>query len=166
MKTVITILIIYLVALFSVTLLPRMSIFSAMPKIVLVLSLLFLFHKDFKNALIWASVGGLFLDFLDTGFPYNILLSTAIILLSWYLIKRFFESSNIYIFLIFCFFGGFLYDLVFFGAHHLNPLTYPVVLNAIYTTIAGFIFALIYVQFQKRVSKKLTLVHWEPDDRL
>ena len=166
MKIVIIILSIYLAVLVSITLLPKLVIFSALPKLILIISLLFLFHNDLKKSLIWASVGGLFLDFFSTGFPYNILFTTAIVLLSWYLIKRFFESSNIYLFLTFCFFSSLLYDSLFFIFNHLSPFSFNLLISALYSTFLGSILGIVYIQFQKRLRKKLNLVYWESNEKL
>ena len=162
MRIIQTILLIFFVALISVTLLPKLEIFFSLPKLILVISLLFLFYNEFKKGLIWASLGGLFLDFLSPGLPYNILFTTVIFLLAWLLIQRIFESSNIYLFLIFCFFGSLIYDYLFAIFYHLSPLSFTLLLNGLYTTFFGLIFVLVYRQLQRRIKKKFSLVHWEP----
>jgi hypothetical protein len=146
MKILKTILLIYFVALISVTLLPKLAIFYALPNLILILALFFIFHKDFKRALLWAILGGLFLDFLGLRFPSNILITTAIVLLVWFLINKFFESSNIYLFLIFCFLGSLVYSflslptLLLFHSFTLH------LLNALYSTLFGLILNLVYIK--------------------
>lgn len=157
------ILLIYLVALISVTILPKLSIFSVMPNLILILALLFVFQREFNRGLLWALLGGLFLDFFGINFPSNILITIVIVLLTMFLIQRFFESSNIYLFLIFCFLGSFIYNFSFLITYHLLPITYDF-FTALYSTLFGFISYLVYLQLQKRAGRKLGLIHWEHKD--
>jgi rod shape-determining protein MreD len=153
MKILKTILLIYLVALLSVTLLPKLTIFFALPHPILILALFFVFQKDFKKGLLWAVLGGLFLDFLGLKFPSNILITTAIVLLAWFLINKFFESSNIYLFLVFCFLGSLVYSFLSLPTLSLfHSFTFHL-LNALYSTLFGLIIYLAY-------SKKLN-INWQ-----
>lgn len=147
------ILLIYFTSLFSVTVLPKLSIFSAMPSLILIISLLFLFQNDLKKGLIWGLIGGLFLGFLSLSLLSNILAAAVIILLVWFLIKKFFESSNIYIFLTFCFFGSLVYNILLFPTYQLPIITHYLI-NAAYSTVFGLILYLIY---QKRTKKSYSI---------
>jgi len=154
MKIVKTVLLIYLVSLFSVTILPRLSLFYALPHLILVISLLFIFEKEFKTGLLWALLGGLFLDFFGPKFPSNIFITTAIILLTIFLLQKFFESSNIYLFLTFCFFGSLVYDFLLLPNFQFSIFNFQL-LSALYSTFFGFVIYLIYLRFQKRFRKSL-----------
>lgn len=138
MKELKTILLIYLTALFSVTILPRLSIFGAEPNLILTMAIVYLFSNEIKKGLLWAICGGLFLDFLGLRSMYNTLTATVLILLIYLLIKRFFEGSNIYIFLIFVLLGNLIYSALLFMWQN---KTYVVCFGCLKSLIAGAIYS-------------------------
>ena len=146
MRILKTILIIYLVALFTVTILPRLSILNSSFNLILVAALFYLCQKDFKKGFIWAVFGGLFLDFMGTSFLSNFFILLGVALVVALIISRFFEVSSPYLFLILCFFASFIYNFLLVFINHLNYKVFllPSVLGAFYTLIPAILFALFY----------------------
>lgn len=145
MRILKTILIIYIVALFTVTILPRLSILNSSFNLILVAALFYLCQKDFKKGFIWAVFGGLFLDFMGTSFLSNFCILLGVALVVAYF-SRFFEVSNLYLFLILCFFASFIYNFLLVFINHLDYKVFllPSVLGAFYTLIPAILFALFY----------------------
>ena len=150
LKTIKTILIIYLLALFSVTILPRLSIYGFLPSLILIVSLVHVFNHNLKTGLINVTIGVLFLDFFGLFPPYNILIAVGLILLSWFLLTKFFEISNAYIFIGFCFLICFLYNLILF--HNLSYLfVIHYFFDAVYSVICGLIIYKIFLRYNKPI---------------
>ena len=145
MKIIITILSVYLVSLFSVTVLPRLSISYITINLILVIALFYLCQKDFVKGFIWAGTGGLFLDFLKTGFPSNFFILIGIALLVIFIIHKFLEVSNRYMFLIICFIFTFVY-FVFLGL--INHIEYKsFFIAAIISAVISLIPAILIMLF-------------------
>jgi rod shape-determining protein MreD len=143
MKIAKIVILIYLTALFSLTILPKLTIFHASPNLILTIAIFFLFQNEIKKGFFWGILGGLFLDLLGVGFPYNISITTVIVLLTYFLIRKYFESSNILIFLTFCFVGNLIYSSLFaIALQHLTVVYFPII-NAAYSTFLGLILFLI-----------------------
>lgn len=150
-----TILLIILVSLFQVTIVPKMTLFSALPNFILIFSLFSLFQNGLKKALYWSIFGGLFLDFFGLTLASNIFALTIVVLLTWYLSQKFFETKNFFLFLIFPFFASLIFDfnlILLSYIPYFSPFKFPfpgqiILKNALYNT---FCFSLIYLLFKKK----------------
>lgn len=157
MKYLKTLIYIFLVVIFSYTFLPRLSIYSVTPNLILVVAIIYIYKQDLNNALIWTLVGGFFISFMNIGFPSNIFLATAIIMLLWFVTKRFFEIANIFIFSFLCLFCCFLYEILLFS--HIDLAFFLLFFfNAIYSTIVALIILFI---LQKRTKNDYEIVSLE-----
>ena len=150
MKIFKIVLLAYLIAIISYSVLPKMLIHNSLPNLLLIFTLILMFKDRINDGAIFGIVGALFLDLLGYNFASNILPTTAIILLVWFLIHRFFETSNIYIFLIFCFFSNLIYDLLFLMISHSLILNYHLLFNANYTALSGLLLYTLYNFFEEK----------------
>jgi len=147
-----TILLIYFTVVFSYTILPYLSIFSAIPNIILAVALIYIFQNNLLQGLLWAVLGGFLYDIFGIQFPVNIFITTVLVLLAWFLAKRFFETSNVYIFGTFCFLASFLISFVNFFAFDWRFMSIAT-LSALYTTLLAIIIN--YYFFRKKNAQKI-----------
>lgn len=150
MKIARLILWIYIVAIFSITIYPYFSIFGALGDIFLVIALYFVGQKQIKAGVVWAIFGGMFLDFANVGFPSNLFIAPVIILLTNFLLARFFDTSNIYIYTFSCFLASLFYNSAFILFYRLDFKTglLALILNAFYSFVLAWIIAGIFQAFK------------------
>ncbi|MCX6806618.1 MAG: hypothetical protein NT135_00625 [Candidatus Berkelbacteria bacterium] len=157
MNTFKTILFAYLIALVSVTILPKFPIYNALPNLILVISLYLIFQNEIREGVIWGVAGGIFLNFLGFKMLSNTIITVAVILLTIFLVRKFFETSNVYIFLAFCFIGTIICSI--FLQPSVNILVIAgYLLSSLYSALVGF---LIYLIYRKKYSQRLNIIPME-----
>jgi len=151
MKIAKIIFLIYLTALFSVTILPRFAISYATPDFFLTLAVVLLFRNKIWEGLSWGIIGNCFLELFGFEFPINTLVAVVIILFIYLLLSRFFDRRNVYLFLIFCFLAAFSQSLLV-GLFRHQPLTLFIqfyLISALYSMSLGLIIFLVYLKYEK-----------------
>ena len=149
MKIFINILLIFLAAILQISLFPKISIFSALPNLIFLATMILIFTNREDEALIWAGLGGILLDlFSPVRFGIFLFPLLVIYFLTSILVKRIFTDPNLIIAASFFFLGSIFFDILWI---FINPQWQIILINAIYNTIVGII---IYWLLRERLKPK------------
>lgn len=166
MKISLNILILFLIAVLQVTLAPHLSIFGVCPDFVFILIIFFSILKPIRQSLIFALVGGLFLDFF-TLYPLGAI-TLSFILISYlfsFVAQNILRSHNLATFIILGFIGTIIYETLVFSFIKLADFIYLsskvlelqynfiyfILPEAIYNTILIFLIFLFFQRFKRRL---------------
>lgn len=133
MNWLLNIFIILLCVVFQTTIMPELSIKISMANILLVVFIIILFFRFYDLSLVWASIGGLFLDFTSTTPSGAFFLGFLIIYIILFIFFRIFEFKEFIALILIIFLSSILFDLLMIL--YLNIWGYGLSFTIFYTTI-------------------------------
>jgi len=166
MKITFSVLILFLATILQITLVPHLSIFGVYPDFVFVLIIFFSILKPIHQSLIFALVGGLFLDFF-TLYPLGAI-TLSFILISYlfsFVVQNILKSHNLATFIILGFIGTIIYEILVSSFIKLADFIYSsskilefrynfiyfILPEAVYNTILIFLIFLFFQCFKQRL---------------
>lgn len=123
MRLWISILIVFFISLFQITLTEYISISGIFPNLVLVLALVWCVVRGFRQGVIWAFTGGLFLDLFSI-YPFGAITLSLIfaVVVSSLINGKFAEKSSFLSIFVTCFAATIFYNIFFYSLASLSHL--------------------------------------------